>query len=126
MNRTVEEILNRTGIEAAGANCLIVVDNDVDEELQELMIAFSEPDGAGNIISLTRIAPRSIYQYTISGYCVREIGAIAFYQGETPLKFAVRNAGADQCFTKVPFGIAYGSGAKLASISSRSETEEKK
>ena len=69
-----------------------------------------------SFIALTKIAPRSVYQYVISGFCVSEIGGTAYYKNEPLLKFDVRNAGPNQCFTQVPFAIVYVEGKKLASI----------
>lgn len=124
MARTVKDILNGSNINPKAMNCQITIDNDVDEVLTEFMIAFSEPDGSGNIISLTKIAPRSVYQYTIHGYCVSEIGATAHYSGEPLINFPVQNAGPNSCFVNVPYGIEYEGVVKV--ISDKSKTQIQK
>ena len=109
-------------------NCLIVIENDVDEPIREFQIAFSEPDGSGNIIALTNIAARSVYQYTITGECVQKISANANYADGSQIKWENEkgdpaDAGAGSCFTQKPYGIGYAPGSKTLSKVQKTQAE---
>ena len=94
-------------------SCLFTIYNETDEDVHDGMIAYSELDHSGYVISFGRIAARSNFQYVINAGCVNEIGAMVYFPDEPVIRWGPENAGSNMCWTTQGFRLTYRGGIKI-------------